>query len=89
MPHPQREDLPEAADSELTMVEGRLVRSGETNAFTGWMTETYTNSTLKSRSAISNGLMHGVSEGWYTNGQIQVREHFVEGVSHGGPHEVV
>ena len=38
---------------------------------------------LKSRSAVSNGLLHGLSQGWYTNGQQQVEEHFVAGTSHG------
>jgi antitoxin component YwqK of YwqJK toxin-antitoxin module len=56
---------------------------GQTKGFTGFLLDTYDDGTLKSRSAISNGLLHGVSQGWYTNAQQQVEEHFVAGTSHG------
>ena len=67
----------------LVLVTGRLCLSGETNAFTGIMIEHSPDGLLRSRSAVTNGLLHGTSEGWHTNGQLQVTEHFKEGVSHG------
>lgn len=69
--------------AELVLHEGRLVRTGDTNAFTGWMEEHHSGAGLKSRSWISAGRLDGVSEGWFTNGVLQVREHFVAGVSEG------
>jgi len=74
----------EVLGSELTLREGRLHRIGETSVpFTGVMVERYPSQSLKSRSMISRGVLHGISEGWHTNGQVQVREHFKNGVSHG------
>ena len=67
----------------LTLREGRLYRAAQSAPFFGLMLERHPDGALKSRSAISNGVLHGVSEGWHTNRTIQVREHFVAGVSHG------
>jgi len=75
---------PEVLRAELRPQAGRLYRAGrEQVAFTGWMIERYESGLLKSRSGIVEGLLQGVSEGWHTNGQMQVREHFQAGVSHG------
>lgn len=74
----------EAALTDLVRSDGRLFLRGTTNApFTGWMTEHYPEGAVKSRSQVVDGLLHGVSEGWRTNGQLQVREHFVGGVAEG------
>ena len=74
----------EVPRGELNLVEGRLRRTGETQAFTGIMVEFYPGGGQRqSRSEVSNGVLHGVSEGWFTNGVMQVREPFVEGVAHG------
>ena len=75
------ETLPEAERTELVLKEGRL-HFGD-GMFTGLMVEHYPGGVLKSRTAVSNGLLHGVSEGWFTNAVRQVAEHFVNGVSHG------
>lgn len=56
---------------------------GQTNGFTGFLLTTYDDGALKSRSAVSNGLPQGLSEGWHTNGQQQVEEYFHAGLSHG------
>src|SRR5262245_22096870 len=56
---------------------------GEARGFTGYLLDTYADGELKSRSAVCNGLLHGLSQGWHTNGQQQVEEHFVAGTSHG------
>ena len=75
--------LAELSRHELQFTNGLTYRRGETNLFTGLMTEHYAPGGLRSRSAISNGLLNGLSQGWHTNGQLQIEEHFVDGVSHG------
>ncbi len=67
----------------LIVRDGRRYRQDESTPFTGVMTEVYGNGTLQSRSVISNGLLEGLSEGWYTNGCKQVEEIFRGGVSNG------
>lgn len=67
----------------LVLREGRWMKTDETNAFTGRMVEFYPDGTLQSRSAVSNGVLHGISEGWWTNAVLAVRETFHEGRSHG------
>ena len=68
---------------DLVQTDGRWHRTGETNLFAGWMIDYYPGGARLSRSQISNGLLNGVSETWYTNGQMQVREHFKDGISDG------
>jgi len=69
--------------AELILQDGRLHRVGETNTFSGVMIERRNDGALQSRSAVFDGLLDGFSEGWFTNGQLQVTEHFKRGVSHG------
>ena len=46
------------------------------------VTETfYEGGTIQSRSHVLNGVLNGLSEGWYTNGILQVAEHFEQGNS--------
>jgi antitoxin component YwqK of YwqJK toxin-antitoxin module len=75
--------LPEAERKNLVFRDGRLFPAHGETFFTGIMIERYETGLLKSRSAISNGLIEGVSEGRYTNGLLQVREHFKHGTSNG------
>jgi antitoxin component YwqK of YwqJK toxin-antitoxin module len=79
----QRSAPIEASRAELALRDGRLYRTCESQPFTGSMVEKYPDGTGRSRSAISAGLLHGISEGCHTNGALAVREHFREGVSHG------
>lgn len=75
---------PEVAAADLVRVNGLLMRRGATNEpFTGWMTDRYPGGAPKSRSHLVAGRLEGVSEGWHTNGVLQVREHFVAGVAEG------
>ncbi len=70
--------------SQLIRMDGRLVFRDDTNrTFTGWMTEAYPDGTPKSQSQVSLGSLNGISEGFHTNGVLQVREHFVDGISEG------
>lgn len=73
----------EVLGSQLELRDGRLCLIGSADPFTGSILERYAEGSLKSRSAIVNGLLSGPSEGWYTNGQCQVSEQFRDGVSHG------
>jgi antitoxin component YwqK of YwqJK toxin-antitoxin module len=43
----------------------------------------YASGERMSRSEISGDLLNGLSHGWYTNGQLQVTEYYVDGISHG------
>lgn len=80
-PQPEPATLPL---SELVRLDGRLMlRSATNQPFTGWLTEHYAEGSLKSRSRSDNGWLEGVSEGWHTNGVLQVREHFVAGMAEG------
>jgi antitoxin component YwqK of YwqJK toxin-antitoxin module len=75
--------LMEVSRTNLVLVEGRLREPGQSKAFSGFMLEHYPDGVLRSRSTITDGRLHGLSQGWYTNGQLQVMEQFKEGVSHG------
>lgn len=75
--------LPEIHRTFLTQTAGRVHRAGHARAFDGWMIERRADGLLKSRSRVSLGVLHGVSEGWDAQGHLEVREHFVLGVSHG------
>lgn len=73
----------EVPRARLELRSDRLYQIGATNPFNGWMVESYPDGARRSRSAVTNGLLHGLSEGWHTNGQLQIVEHFTNGVSHG------
>ncbi len=74
---------PEVVSRLLIIKESRLHQIDSTEPFMGWMLETNAFGGLQSRSFVSNGFLEGVSEGFFTNGQRQVLEHFRAGVSHG------
>lgn len=80
-PAPQEPPPVERLRHDLVLREGQLF--DDDTPFTGFVVERYGGGELKSRSAVSNGFLEGLSEGWHTNGVIQVREYFVRGVSHG------
>lgn len=80
---PTAAPIVEAHRNHLELREGRWFAPGQSNGFTGLLLDTYDNGAMKSCSTVSNGWLHGVSEGWHTNGQKQVEEHFVNGSSHG------
>ncbi|MDB4619294.1 hypothetical protein OAH15_01240 [bacterium] len=79
---------------ELEKKKDRLHVKSTGKLFTGYLTEHYpfskTNqlqqveaNQLKSRSVVRGGKLNGLSEGWYSDGQQQVSEIFVDGKSHG------
>lgn len=75
--------LTEVLRSDLVTSNGAVYLKGAGTPFTGVMIEKYPDGQLQSRSVLSNGVLNGISEGWYTNGVKQVEEHFVGGVSDG------
>jgi antitoxin component YwqK of YwqJK toxin-antitoxin module len=75
--------LPEIDRAGLTNRDNRLYRIDTTNLFTGIMTESYPEGSVKSRSEVRGGQLNGRSEGFYPNGQRQVEEFFKTGVSDG------
>ena len=90
------ENLPFATLGELKKEEDGLHVKATGELFTGYLIEHYpiskTNqlqqvedggSQLKSRSVIRGGQLNGLSEGWYSDGQQQVAEIFVDGKSNG------
>lgn len=68
---------------QLESRDGKLYLTNQAAPFTGFMIENYPDGSKQSRSELKEGVMDGVSEGWLTNGVLQVQEHFVKGVSHG------
>ncbi|MEW6156072.1 MAG: hypothetical protein AB1813_01480 [Verrucomicrobiota bacterium] len=62
---------------------GKFHRHGSMAAFTGWMTDHFEDGTVKLRSAVVDGRLHGMSVGWFTNGVRELREHFHRGLPHG------
>jgi len=76
--------LPERPLAELLKLDGRFLLRNDTNQpFTGWVTEHYASGARRSRSQVTGGVLQGISEGWHTNGVLQVREPFVAGLSEG------
>lgn len=74
---------PEVPRSSLVLKDGKLFRPAQSEPFSGTVVEHYAPKQLQSRSVVSNGVLHGLSEGWHTNGVRQVAEHFINGVSEG------
>ncbi|MDC0319235.1 hypothetical protein OAM02_01455 [Verrucomicrobia bacterium] len=91
-----KEKLPLATIEELQKEDDGLHLKSTGELFKGYLVEYYpatkTNqldqvedgaSQLKSRSVIRGGKLNGLSEGWFSDGQQQVAEVFVDGKSHG------
>ena len=83
---PQPEPIEETREILLSFTvrtNGRIHVSGSAAALTGRVVEFYRGGGMKSRTEVSNGLLDGLSEGWFTNGVQQVSEPFRQGKSHG------
>ena len=75
--------LVEASRTNLELRSTGWFPKGQTNPFTGILVDYYPGGRQMSRSVVSNGLLNGMSEGWYTNGQVQVQETYVANFSDG------
>ena len=83
-----RPDSATATIAELTRE--ALERDGEVlrirddgTIFSGYLVSHYPDGTLRSRSRVVDGRLHGLSEGWYADGTPEIREEFRAGLSHG------
>ena len=74
---------PEFRRDALVLREGRYYRPDDPVPFAGVVTACYPGGQRQYRCGVSNGLLEGLSEGWYSNGLKQVDEPFRAGVSHG------
>lgn len=68
---------------ELKLRDGVLYRNGQSLPFTGVLVEEWKPGLRRTEVTITDGRAHGCSRGWYENGQLEVEEYFVHGVSHG------
>ncbi len=69
--------------SELDLREGFLYEKGTEEPFDGILVEHYPDRRLKFAIEIRDGKPHGISRGYYDDGQQEVEEHFENGISHG------
>jgi antitoxin component YwqK of YwqJK toxin-antitoxin module len=68
---------------ELVLTDGVLCRTNNGAPFTGHLVEKYPDGSLKSRATLDRGLLEGPSEGWHTNGVLQITETFHKNLSDG------
>lgn len=81
---PKREQpVQELLFSDIMKENGFYLIKKNSKPFTGVIVEYYTDGTLKSRTEIKEGLLHGMSEGRHANGALQVREFFENGIADG------
>lgn len=62
---------------------GQFFRPGSIVPFTGWLTEHAPDGAMRLKTAVLDGRLHGLSEGWATNGTLELRESFHRGLPHG------
>jgi len=74
---------PVVVRTNLVFATGHWYELPKANLFTGWMVEFHPSGIMSTRVAVSNGLLNGVSEGYYTNGQVQIREYYKDSVADG------
>jgi hypothetical protein len=67
----------------LEVRDGVFFQPGSTTAFTGRITDHYEDGSVKLRTEVVAGRLHGESVGWFTNGVQELVEHFRDGKPHG------
>lgn len=73
-------ELPRAA---LVLKDGRLCLKDSGQPFTGAVFEQTTGGQRLSELTVRDGILNGLSKGWYDSGVQEVEEHFVDGKSSG------
>lgn len=73
----------ECTRTQLDLREGVLYAKGESEPFAGTLVERFPGGAKRIAIQIRAGKAHGLSRGWYENGQIETEEHFLNGASHG------
>jgi antitoxin component YwqK of YwqJK toxin-antitoxin module len=72
-----------ARRAELELRDGVLHRRGEGKPFAGLLIDEWKPGVRRTEVTIRDGRAHGLTRGWFENGQVEVEENFVRGVSHG------
>lgn len=80
---PGKQPIHEALRSDLALRDGVLYLHDNPKPFSGTLVENYAPGKRKLAIEIRDGKAHGVSRGWFENGQQEVEELFVNGVSNG------
>ena len=62
---------------------GRLYQRETTSPFSGFVTDYSAEGRLKGRSGVASGRLHGLSESWWPDGKLEMREQFQDGIPHG------
>jgi len=75
-----RETAPRSA---LSLRDGQLFREGSARPFSGVIVEDWSPGRRKLEIEVRDGRVHGRTQGWYENGQLEVGEYFAHGVSQG------
>ena len=78
------EVLPERGLEDLIKIGDQLMDPDTREPFSGWVIDFYPEGEVRrSRSAMDQGKLHGLSLGFAMEGWVEVEETFVRGVSHG------
>ncbi len=72
-----------ALRTDLVLRDGALFRAGAAQPFSGLLISDWRPGQRRTEITIREGRAHGLSRGWYENGQLEVQETFVKGVSDG------
>ena len=81
--HALRTPPREAQRSQLDLRDGVLYFHGEQRPYNGLLVEDFSKGVRKVAIEVRRGRVNGYSRGWYDNGQREVEETFVAGVSEG------
>ena len=80
---PDNEPVEEIARHELELTDQGLVYKTSKHPFTGKALEYHQDGTKSVSMSVVSGKVHGVTEAWHENGQLESREFFKSGLSEG------
>lgn len=80
---PTKDRLRVVTRGELDLRAGVLHLRDEDRPFSGTVLEKFPNGANRVAIEIRDGRPHGRSRGWHENGQLEVEEHFIHGISNG------
>ena len=80
---PPETKLASVERSQLEVREELFFLPGTSHPFTGMITDSLPDGTVRLRSTVVGGRLHGESLGWFTNGVLELQEEFQQGAAHG------
>lgn len=80
---PSETKLGSVERNQLEIRDGLFCLPGTSHPFTGMITDSLPEGTVRLRSTVVDGRLHGESLGWFTNGMPELREEFQRGAAHG------